>query len=88
MLVGLTSSKTYEATSKVLLKGSDPTNGPVAALVNLGGRTATDLERDLNTSVELITLAPVAQAVKSELTTRLSVSEIQSSVSASLDGSH
>ncbi|MEA2148604.1 MAG: tyrosine-protein kinase [Solirubrobacteraceae bacterium] len=59
--LSLTSTKQYDATAQLLLRGEEPIN----ALLDPSGTTrSSDPERDLNTEVELIKVGPTAHAVQ------------------------
>jgi capsular exopolysaccharide synthesis family protein len=87
LAVSLSSTKQYEATAELLLRGQEP----VDELLNPGGGGGSrDPERDLNTEVELIKVGPPATAAARELRLGRSVDallediEVEASTSTNL----
>jgi capsular polysaccharide biosynthesis protein len=73
----------YESTATVLVNQG----GSAAELIDPGStRPSSDPERDINTQVELITLPPVAQAVRREVGVRDGVDDLLDDVSTAVRG--
>jgi succinoglycan biosynthesis transport protein ExoP len=83
--VSLHTRKEYDATAQVELTPN--TSNVVAALLNpAANSTSADPERDLNTAVSQITIAPVGQRVVSQLHLHEPVDTLLREVDANLEG--
>jgi uncharacterized protein involved in exopolysaccharide biosynthesis len=76
--LGLTSGAHYEATAKLLVGQTEPTND---LLLNAGSAQVVDPERNVETNAELIKLDTVANLVRERLKVPVSTKELLSKVS-------
>lgn len=83
LAVSLHSEKQYDATSKLLLRESEPID---ALLDRPNGAGAADPERETNTKVALIKLEAVAEAVSKRLSLRRPASDLLGQVSTEVEG--
>jgi polysaccharide biosynthesis transport protein len=70
----------YQATAQILLQQTDAVR---SAILPSSVSSPADAERDINTYVQLITVDPVADAVRSELGLRVSLPDLVSKISVS-----
>ena len=81
IMVTVLTPKQYSATAKVLITGAEPID-----TLQVGGARSLDPERDVNTSVELVSMQAVARPVRDELGLRMSVPKLLAEVHAAPDG--
>jgi uncharacterized protein involved in exopolysaccharide biosynthesis len=81
IMVTVLTPKQYSATAKVLITGAEPID-----TLQVGGARSLDPERDVNTSVELVSLQAVARPVRDELGLKMSVPKLLTEVHAAPDG--
>jgi len=81
VVVTASAVKQYDATAKVLLTSGEPVEQ-----IRSAGSRPLDSERDVNTSVELVSVESVAKSVRDELKLPDSVAALQARVRATLEG--